>query len=251
MAKNSWEPFKALDKVFGDNYLSKAKKSHVAVIGLGGVGSWAVECLVRSGVGEITLVDFDEVCISNVNRQLPALHSTLGYAKVSVLKNRVLDINPDLKINTVQDFFTHENYDKIFQLNFSHVIDAIDSIKAKTLLVAECYQRGIFVVTCGAAGGKMDSEKIQISDLALSQYDPLLAKLRKLLRKENGFPTKIGKKFGIMSVYSVEKSRQTESCGAKGRLDCNSGYGSAVHITSLFGIKAAEIVIKEISKVRV
>lgn len=227
-----------------------AQKSHVAIVGLGGVGSWAAEALARTGISEITLIDFDDVCVSNINRQIQALNSTVGYAKVQVIKNRLTDINPDIKVNLIQDFFSAENKDQCFQLGFNYVIDAIDSINAKSLLVSECVKRGVFIVTCGAAGGKMDSDKIKVSDLSLTEYDPLLSKMRRVLRQDYGFPKLKGKKFNVSAIYSSEISVTPEVCEqpTSGRLDCQTGYGSLVHITAVFGFKAAEIIICQIKK---
>jgi tRNA A37 threonylcarbamoyladenosine dehydratase len=212
-----------------------------------------VEALARSGVGALTLVDFDEVCISNVNRQLPALTSEIGKAKVQVLKARVAEINPGCDVQTVEEFFTSSNAEVILEKKFDCVLDGIDDVANKSLLLAECSRRAIPVVTVGAAGGRRDPTALRISDLAFTSHDKLLQRVRRILRSEYGFPEDPKTAFGIPCVYSVEAPVYPQPDGTvcatrrdatELRMNCNSGYGSASFVTGAFGFAAAAEVIR-------
>ena len=195
----------------------------------------------------MTLVDYDEVCITNTNRQLHALTSTVGKTKTNVLKDRLLDINPESDIKTIEDFFSSDSLDSIFSSPFDLVIDAIDALSAKALLIKTCRDKNIPVVTTGGAGGKTDPTKIAIEDLAKTINDPLLQKLRKYLRQKLEFPRGKRAKFGVQAVYSTELPSLPDSCepsDVAGKLDCATGYGTASYITASFGFFAAYQAVK-------
>jgi tRNA A37 threonylcarbamoyladenosine dehydratase len=242
--------FGGIARLYGKSSLARLQAAHVAVIGVGGVGSWAVEALARSGIGKLTLVDADEVCVSNVNRQLPALDGEIGLSKVDVLARRAKAINPECSVTARQDFFTTETADEILNLRFDFVFDAIDSLAHKTALIAECKKRGIRVIASGGAGGRKNGSAVRISDLAHASHDPLLQKLRKKLRTDFGFPADAREPFGIPCVYSPELPTAPEICeeGEKGlRMDCNSGYGAVTFVTGTFGFIGAGWIVNQIA----
>src|SRR5687767_11894048 len=181
--------FGGIQRLYGRAGMERLRAAHVAVIGVGGVGSWTVEALARSGIGKLTLIDADEVCVSNVNRQLPAVDGEIGIAKVEALAKRMRAINPELVIDTKQDFFTPESAETLLSEKFDYVVDAIDSLSNKALLISECRRRGLRVITSGGAGGKKDGTAVRVTDLAQASHDPLLQKLRKKLRTDYGFST--------------------------------------------------------------
>jgi tRNA A37 threonylcarbamoyladenosine dehydratase len=226
--------------------------ARVGVIGIGGVGSWAVEALARSGIGKLVLVDLDEICVTNVNRQLHAMDGQIGRQKTEAMAERARAIHPGCEVSVVQGFFNERSAEEILGMGFDGVIDAIDSLGHKALLSAECRRRGIPLVLCGAAGGRRDATRIRVTDLARSGKDPMLQQLRRRLREQYGFPkTKMGtdpELLGIDAVYSDEKALfpqcdgtvSTERPeGAELRLSCESGYGTATHVTAAFGLVAA------------
>ena len=232
------------------------RRARVCVIGVGGVGSWSVEALARSGVGALTLVDLDEVCISNVNRQLPAISSEIGKPKVRVLQARVAEINPECEVHPLEEFFTAANANKILGNRFDCVLDAIDAAPHKALLLAGCARRKTPVVTVGSAGGRRDATALRMRDLAFTSHDRLLGRIRKILRAEHGFPEDPQTPFGIPCVYSVEAPVYpqpdgtvcgTRAPGSEPRLNCNSGYGSATFVTGAFGFAAAAEVVRVIT----
>ncbi len=239
--------FSGVGRLFGATALERLRKAHVCVVGLGGVGSWAVEALARSGTGELTLVDLDDVCISNVNRQLHALDGELGKPKCEVMARRAQAINPECTIHALQNFFLKSNADEILAKRFDAVLDAIDSPSLKCLLIARCRERGIPVVTTGGAGGRRDPTAIEVLDLAFSSHDRLLQEVRRKLRREYGFP-RGDHAFGIQCVVSREQQvfpdKQGSVCAKRLsdpdlRLDCNSGFGTASFVTGAFGLIAA------------
>lgn len=250
--------FGALGRLYGKASLERIRSAHVCVIGLGGVGSWAVEALARSGLGALTLVDMDEVCISNINRQIHALDSTIGCTKASVLADRLSLIAPELKLCVEETYFTEATADKLLAPKFDYIIDAIDRTKQKCRLIAEARKRGLNMITCGAAGGCIDPCRVRICDLALTKNDPLLLQVRKRLRSEYSFPRYGGQKFNIDCVYSDELpvfpyadgsvNHERES-GADYRLNCDTGFGSAVYLTGVIGFTLAAEVIKRIAAI--
>lgn len=257
--------FGGIARLYGTKGLDNLLKSHVLVVGIGGVGSWAAESLARSGVGEITLVDLDDICITNINRQLPALDHTIGKLKINIMRERILAINPQCKINVVEDFFTESTAPNILNLPYHFVIDAIDSLKNKCLLASLCYGKKIPVIITGGAAGKIDPSKITLCDLGESLNDSLLFRVRKKLRQDFDFPdaskSTIHKrqKFKMMCVYSPEDTIFPTSDGGTCnvpdketnlKMDCSSGMGSATHITSIFGMMAAGHAINQIANDR-
>jgi tRNA A37 threonylcarbamoyladenosine dehydratase len=249
--------FAGLRRLVSGPGLERLRSAHVGVVGIGGVGSWAVEALARSGIGALTLVDLDEVCVSNVNRQLHALDLTLGQAKVTVMAERVHGINPDCRVTPVAAFFTPATADTILTGGFDWVIDAIDSVSNKTLLLAACHQRGLPVVTCGGAAGRWDPTRIRIADLAGVTHDRLLFQVRRELRRDHRFP-RGGKPFGIPAVFSPEVPSSLPGNGwvderpngpgevAHGPLTRDHGLGAAAFVTGAFGLAAASEVVRRL-----
>lgn len=242
------ERFSGLARLYGQAALPRLHAAHVCVVGLGGVGSWTVEALARSGVGALTLVDLDDVCITNTNRQLPAVSDTVGRPKATVLAERVRLINPDCRVETRLEFFTQASAETLLAPGYGCVVDAIDSRTNKALLIAECVRRGIPCVTVGGAGGKRDATAIRAGDLGESQGDELLRLVRKKLRRDHGFAHGEKNRYGVRCVYSAEHpvfpwtdgSCSTEpEPGSNLKLDCASGFGTATHITGVFGFAAA------------
>ena len=204
--------FGGIARLFGVEALARLRAAHVCVVGVGGVGSWAVEALARSGVGRLTLVDLDEVCVSNVNRQLHALDAEVGRPKVEVMAERIRGINPGCDVRATLEFFTESSAASLFSTRYEYVVDAIDDITNKCRLIALCRERRMPIVTCGAAGGRRDPTQVRVADLALTTHDRLLTKTRDVLRKEFGFPSP-GKMFGVEAVYSPEPPVYPSSTG--------------------------------------
>jgi tRNA A37 threonylcarbamoyladenosine dehydratase len=241
--------FGGLARLYGDEGLARLQAARVCVVGVGGVGSWAVEALARSAVGAITLIDLDVIAESNANRQLHALDPDWGMAKVEAMSRRIEAINPACRITPIDDFLTQENMVELIA-GFDFVVDAIDSVRVKTALAAHCAATGIALVTCGAAGGQIDPSKIRVEDLSRTVQDPLLAKMRAALRKQHGFPRDAKRKFGIRAVFSTEPLRYPDAAcaptaGPQG-LNC-AGFGSSVAITASFGFFAAAEAINAIA----
>lgn len=252
--------FGSINRLYGVHDTAIIRRLHVCVVGLGGVGSWAAEALARTGIGALTLIDYDEVSLSNVNRQLHALTDTVGRKKVDVLAQRFAAINPDCKINTIEDFLRLDNLDDYMSLErgYDYVIDAMDSIKFKSGLINHCKRRKIPVVMVGGAGGVTDPTKITIADLSRTCHDPLAARVRSQLRDKYGFTSNPKRSFGIECVFSLQQKRYPKpdgsvSCEKPGihgvSLDCNLGYGSVTYVTAVFGMIAASRAInKTVSK---
>lgn len=237
--------FGGIERLYGSGALARAAQAHVVVVGIGGVGSWAVEALARSGIGRLTLVDLDHVAESNLNRQVHALGSTLGAAKVAAMKERVAAINPDCSVVTVEEFVDEANVAALIP-SCDAVIDAIDQVRAKAALIARCKRAGIRIVTTGGAGGRLDPTRIEVIDLARTTQDALASKLRARLRKDYGFSRDPQRKFGVDCVFSPEQIRRpvAEACDADGDFDAAAGlacagYGSSVAVTAVFGFAAA------------
>ena len=243
--------------MYGAAALERFKAAHVCVVGVGGVGSWVVEALARSAIGRLTLIDLDSVAESNVNRQLQATSETLGKAKVLALAERIAQINPFCMVRQVEDFVTPDNLDEMIGAQqFDYVIDAIDSVKAKTALIAYCRQHGVRLITIGAAGGQTDPCKIEIRDLSRTEQEPLLALVRKRLRQNFGFPRGSKSKFGIDAVFSMEALSMPETAevcevdtgGAVGVTGLNcAGFGSSIVVTASFGLAAAAQVLRHLA----
>ena len=242
--------FGGLERLYGMSGAKQIRNAHIAVVGIGGVGSWAVEALARSGVGKLTLIEFDHIAESNINRQIHALDNTLGMSKVLAMQQRIVHINPQCLVECIDEFVTPENWPTILNTQVDAVIDACDQIKAKTAMAAWAMDTKTVFITVGAAGGKRAAHKVDIEDLSLATHDPLLAQLRYQLRREHQAP-RDKKKIGIFCVYSKESVTHADaSCqiegDADGSLNCH-GYGSVVSVTATFGQCAAGWVIDKIS----
>lgn len=241
--------FGGTGRLYGRDALDLISKAHMVVIGLGGVGSWVAEALARSGVGELTLVELDEVCMTNTNRQSHALKSNVGKSKLQVIRDRLYDINPDIRIHAVNNFLTKTNLSEIILPTQHVVIDAMDSVHVKAALAAYCSAIKVRLIIVGSSGGKQDPQQITVSDLSRTQSDPMLAKLRNLLFKKHNFSRDPGRKFRIDAVYSKEQMLYPKPDGSvcmdksvlQGgvKLDCAGGFGSSVMVTGSFGFIAA------------
>ena len=249
------ERFDGIRRLYGDVGAASIRASHICVIGIGGVGSWAVEALARSGVGAITLIDHDDIAASNSNRQLHTLSSTLGQQKTAVMAARIQQINPDCQVHAIDDRINQDNQAEYLHSGLDYVIDAIDQVRAKAALVYYCKRNKIPVITTGGAGGMIDPTRIRITDLSRTEHDPLAAKLRQTLRRDYGYSRNPQRRFGIDCVYSDEQPRFPASDGgvcrgkpaASGvKLDCASGYGSASFVTAGFGFAAVSRVLQKI-----
>ena len=253
---DAWrQRFGGTARLYGQDALQLFADAHICVIGIGGVGSWAAEALARTGIGTITLIDMDDVCITNTNRQIHALQGNVGKAKTEVMAERILAINPECTVNCVDDFITPDNTAELMGAGYSYVIDAIDSVRPKAALLAWCRRNKIPVVTTGGAGGQIDPSQIQVADLAKTIQGPLPAKLRERLKHDFNVVKNSKGKLGIDCVFSTEAlvypqpdgsvcaSRSTAE-GPK-RMDCASGFGAATMVTATFGFMAVSHVLKK------
>lgn len=234
--------FGGIARLYGEQGLQKFQSASVCVIGIGGVGSWAAEALARSAVGKLTLIDLDHVAESNMNRQLPALEANLGQAKIRVMSERIRQINPGCNVLQIDDFLTLDNLHDYIREDMQLVLDCIDSYRVKAALIHHCRELGIELIVMGGAGGQKDPANIRCSDLSRTEQDPLLAKTRRLLRQEYGFPRDPRRKFNVPAVWSPEPVAQASQCaGQQDRsLNC-AGFGSSMPVTATFGmIGAAE-----------
>jgi tRNA A37 threonylcarbamoyladenosine dehydratase len=249
--------FGGIARLYGQAGLERLRTAHVCVIGVGGVGSWIVEALARSGLGALTMIDLDDVCITNVNRQLPALDGQIGRPKIDVLAERVRLIQPECQVEAVADFFTAATAEDMLAPRYDFVVDAIDKVTNKCLIIAGCRERQTPVLTVGGAGGKRDGTAVRVADLAYSEQDELLRQVRRKLRRDMGFPRGMHQDFGVTCVYSAEKpvfpwangtcSTEPEPGGDSLTLDCASGFGTATFVTGAFGFAAAGEVVRRIA----
>ncbi|WP_414631264.1 tRNA threonylcarbamoyladenosine dehydratase [Achromobacter sp. UBA2119] len=255
--------FGALSRLYGPDAPSRIRNAHVAVAGLGGVGSWTVEALARCGVGALTLIDLDHIAESNVNRQIHALSSTLGQSKVDAMAERVLAINPECRITRVDDFVSPENVGEVLPGPYTVIIDCTDQAAAKIAMILHARALGVPMLLCGGAGGKTDPLALRAGDLSGAVNDALLSKLRNKLRREHGFPRasdKNGKalkrvpKMGVHALWFDQPAilpdawtkplEGEDDMGASGLnlapqgLSC-AGYGSVVTVTAAMGMAAA------------
>ncbi|MBU6223635.1 MAG: tRNA threonylcarbamoyladenosine dehydratase [Burkholderiales bacterium] len=242
--------FGGLDRLYGTSGAQAIRNAHAAVIGIGGVGSWAAEALARSGIGKLTLIDFDHIVESNINRQIHATELSLGMEKVLAMKERIALINPHCVVQCVDEFVTPENWPNILGSQVEAVIDACDQMHAKVAMAAWAMQTKNIFICVGAAGGKRFAHKVDIDDLSQTTHDPLLSQLRYRLRRNHNAP-KDKKKIGVDCVYSKESVAPAQSNFQNefvqdGTLNC-SGYGSVVSVTATFGQCAAGWVIDKIS----
>jgi tRNA A37 threonylcarbamoyladenosine dehydratase len=238
--------FNGIARLYGDKALDTFRNAHIAIIGIGGVGSWTAEALARSGIGRLTLIDLDEVCISNSNRQLHTLTETIGQSKAQVMAERMRSINPDIQVQAIHDFFTSTTAENLLGLPFDLIVDAIDSLKNKCLLIARCQQLNIGLVTVGGAGGRRDPTHVRQADLSSTSNDGLLRQVRRELRQHYNFP-KEGS-FDIPAIFSTEmpvfptadgKVCLKPQAGQGGKGGCEQGYGAASFVTGTFGFAAA------------
>jgi tRNA A37 threonylcarbamoyladenosine dehydratase len=251
--------FGGIGRLYGQAALQRFRDAHVCVIGVGGVGSWAVEALARSAIGRLTLIDLDNVAESNINRQIQALSGTIGQAKIHALAERIAQINPYCQVTQIEDFVSPDNLDQMIGTQrFDYVIDAIDSAKAKTAIIAYCRQHGIPLIVIGSAGGQTDPTKIEVRDLSKTEQEPLLKKVRRRLRSDYGFPRGMKNKFHVDAVFSMEPLQFPETgevCSVDGDdrnsggvtgLNC-AGFGSSMVVTATFGMVAAGHLLRKLA----
>ncbi|WP_292039428.1 tRNA cyclic N6-threonylcarbamoyladenosine(37) synthase TcdA [Massilia sp. UBA6681] len=246
--------FGGIARLYGERALERFRAAHVCVIGVGGVGSWIVEALARSAVGHLTLIDLDNVAESNINRQLQALSSTIGMPKIEALKERIAQINPSCRVTLVEDFIDPENIETMIAgKGFDYVVDAIDGVKSKAALIAYCSARKLPLIVIGGAGGQLDPTKIEVRDLARTEQEPLLKKVRKILRAQYGFAKGEKNKYHIDAVFSMEPLRYPDA-GDACAIDANSvtglncaGFGSSMVVTATFGMVAAGHLLRKLA----
>jgi len=243
--------FSGIERLYGLGALERLGRCKVAVIGLGGVGSWVVEALARSGVGALSLIDADDICISNTNRQLPALEGNYGRNKGEIMAERCRAINPLLDVEVLPVFLTASNLAQLLDAKFNLVIDACDSFRSKVEMIAWCRRCKQPLLTAGSAGGRIDPTLVRVRDLSRTEHDAMLALVRKKLRAEFNFPKNRQRYFGVPAVYSLENVRYPQPdgsvCGLRPalgadaalKLDCGTGLGAATHVTGAFAFAAA------------
>ena len=258
--------FDRMGRLVGDEVMEKLFRTHVMIIGIGGVGSWAAESLSRSGVGKLTIADFDEICITNANRQLHALQGMVGRKKADVMGERLKKINPQAQITVIPEFYNQESSERFFAHKPDYIIDAIDNLTAKAYLLNECRVRGIKVITSAGAGARLDPLRIKMTDLAKTHGDPMAEQLRKIMRTKYDFPNgPSGKTFGIPCVFSDEEpmmpvdlhydkgegfkcvcpqnANRPHSCEHR-----NVIYGTASFVTGAFGLNMASWVVRSVKE---
>lgn len=248
--------FGGIARLYGKQALENFSRSHVCIVGVGGVGSWLVEALARSGIGELTMIDLDDVCITNINRQLPALEGTIGFPKIQVLADRVHAINPNCKVNIIAEFLGAGNVDRLIHNGFHYVVDCVDRLSIKLLIVLRSKAVGVPVMTMGGAGGRRDPLRIKLVDINRTAGDRLLKQVRKKLRTEHGFPADQKKKHGILAVVSDEPQvfpwadgscRGIAEPGENLKMDCASGYGAATHVTATFALVGVGAILEKLA----
>ena len=242
--------FGGLSRLYGTEGAQRIRRAHVAIVGIGGVGSWAAEAVARSGVSEITLIDLDHIAESNVNRQIHAVTGTLGQAKVEAMRERIAQIHPGCRVHAVDAFVEPGNWPELLPASVQAVIDACDQVAAKVAMAAWARQGKRRFISVGAAGGKVRGDRVEIADIADATHDPLLAQVRYRLRREHGAPSP-GRRIGINCVFSRESvalpPAVCEGDEVDGSLNCH-GYGSTVAVTASFGFCAAGWILNEISQ---
>lgn len=244
------ERFGGIDRLYGRGALARLAACRVTVVGVGGVGSWAVEALARSGVGQLTLIDADDLCVSNTNRQLPALDGQYGRSKIEAMAERCRAIHPDIALSLVPKFLTPSNLEELLGEPVDLVLDACDSFRSKVEAIAFCRRRKQPIITVGSAGGRSDVTQIRVRDLSRTEHDAMLSLIRKKLRGEFNFPKNHDRYFGVPAVYSLENVRYPQAdgrvCGTRPqlgkdealKLDCGAGLGAATHVTGAFAFAA-------------
>ena len=257
--------FNGIAALYGETGLQRLKSAHVCVIGLGGVGSWAVESLARSAVGMLSLIDMDIVAESNINRQLLATSDTIGRDKGAVMSERVAQINPQCQVHVIDEFVSRDNLSQLIRPEFDYVIDCIDDFRTKAALIHYCRKHKIKIVTVGGAAGQVNPSKIRQTDLSRTQHDVLLATTRKRLRQKYGFARNPKRSFGVPCVYSDEqlvypdgsggvspqRPQIDSAAGVSGSaLSCAGGIGSITHVTASFAFAATAYVLGGLAHAR-
>lgn len=256
--------FGGVARLYGADGLARLEAANLCVVGLGGVGSWAAESLARNAVGRVTLIDLDHIAASNTNRQIHALGDQYGRAKVEAMAERMMQINPRIRVRAIDDFVTPDNVEALLA-GHDYVIDAIDSVRVKIAMLAWARRQRVPFITCGSAGGQLDPTRVRIADLSRTVQDPLLAKVRSSLRKDWGWPRNPKRPFGVPAVYSDEPLRYPEpeqqACGIDEApfadaahpprsgpqgLAC-AGFGSSVGVTAVFGFVAASAALSAVA----
>lgn len=248
---NYEQRFGGIGRLYTPEGLAILRRSHICVIGIGGVGSWAVEALARSGIGKITMIDMDDICVTNINRQIHAMSGTVAQLKTEAMKERIEKINPECQVEIIDDFITSENIPEYLNRGYDYVIDAIDSVRTKAALIAYCKRHKIKLITTGGAGGQTDPTQIQITDLSKTIQDPLASKVRSLLRKEYNFSQNPKRKFGIDCVFSTQPlifPKMGEGCEISATMNCANGFGAVTMVTATFGFFAVSRVIDKLLK---
>ncbi|WP_163932067.1 tRNA cyclic N6-threonylcarbamoyladenosine(37) synthase TcdA [Paraferrimonas sp. SM1919] len=250
--------FGGIARLYGQQALAKFHDSHVTVVGIGGVGTWVAESLARSGIGQITLIDLDDICVTNTNRQIHALKDTIGHSKVEEMAARIEAINPDCIVNQIEDFVAAENLSELIHSAMDYVVDCIDSVAAKAALIAYCKRNKIKIVSVGGAGGQLDPRLIQVTDLAKTIEDPLMSKVRNILRRDHGFSKNPKRKFAVECVFSTEKLKYPQpdgsACAVKSTsegmksMDCSNGFGAVTHVTGAFAFFATSRVLMKLAE---
>ncbi len=250
MRQDLRERFAGIDRLYGRGTVARLSDCHVAVIGIGGVGSWAVEALARTALGKLTLIDADDLCVSNTNRQLPALAGQYGRAKVEAMAERCRAINPGIELEPLPQFLTPANLDATLGRGYDLVLDACDSFRSKVEAIAWCRRRKQPILTVGSAGGRTDPTQVRVRDLSRTEHDAMLSLIRRKLRGEFNFPKNHDRYFGVPAVYSLENVKYPQAdgsvCGLRPpldkdaalKLDCGAGLGAATHITGAFAFAA-------------
>ena len=248
---NYEQRFGGIGRLYTPEGLAKLRQSHVCVIGIGGVGSWAVEALARTGIGKITMIDMDDICVTNIIRQIHAMTGTVARLKIEAMKERVERINPECVVEIIDDFITPENIPEYLNLGYDYVLDAIDSVRTKAALIAYCKRNKIKLITTGGAGGQTDPSQIQIADLSKTIQDPLAARVRSLLRKEYNFSQNPKRKFGIDCVFSTQPlifPKMGEGCEVSATMNCANGFGAVTMVTATFGFFAVSRLVDKLLK---
>lgn len=258
LSENYLQRFGGVARVYGQAALPILANTHALIVGIGGVGTWIAEACARMGIGHLTLMDLDDVCITNTNRQIHALQNTIGMDKTQVMAERCRLINPDIKISIIDDFLTAENIDSYINthMHYDCIFDAIDSVPAKVALINKAHRLKRPLITIGGAGGQIDPTSVSTGDIAKIKGDPLLAKCRGLLRRDYGFSKNPKRRWGIDAVYSTEQLRYPQANGLVShqkpdqqmavRLDCQTGFGASVAVTATFGFVAVSRMLQKL-----
>lgn len=255
-ASSHLDRFGGLARLYGRDALRKLAGAHICVIGLGGVGSWIVEALARSGIGHFTLIDLDDICVTNTNRQVPALEGEYGRPKVDALAERIQRINPACHVTRQHSFLTEATAAHLIHSGYTFVVDAVGRMTPKALIIDSSRRLGLPVLTIGGAGGRRDSTRIRVGDLGSTSGDLLLRLVRKKLRRSHGWPAGKGHSMGVSAVFSSEPQVfpwangdvcSTAEPGSNLHMDCFTGFGSACFVTGAFGFAAAGEIVRSIA----